>query len=145
DTYGTSARGEFPQQAFGVDAEYSRSYWIVRGEAVWNRWYLPIIASPPITSPLKAASAFAETRYRFTPRYFAAARVDALRFSDVTGQRFFNGRPTPWDAPVTRVEFGGGVFLQRNLTFRAIVQRNWRDGGRVHNRTYLSGQFSYWF
>jgi hypothetical protein len=145
DTYGSGARGEFPQQAVGVDAEYSRGYWIVRGEAIWSRWYLPVIASPPIASPLKATSAFAETRYRFTPRYFAAARVDALRFSEVTGQRFFNGQATPWDAPVTRIEAGGGVYLQRNLTLRAIVQRNWRDGGRVHNKTYFSGQISYWF
>ena len=57
----------------------------------------------------------------------------------------FGGAPTPWDAPVTRIEAGGGFYLQRNLTLRGIVQRNWRDGGRVRNRTFVSGQISYWF
>jgi hypothetical protein len=25
------------------------------------------------------------------------------------------------------------------------VQHDWRDGGRVRSRTYVSGQLSYWF
>ena len=137
--------GRFPQDAVGADAEYSRGYWMVRGEAIWNHVHLPVIAAPYITDPVSARSGFVETRYRFTPRWFAAARLDSLRFSDVTGVRFFNGQPTPWDAPVTRVEAGGGFYLQRNLIARAVVQRNWRDAGRVPNKTYLSGQLSYWF
>jgi hypothetical protein len=137
--------GRFPQDAFGADAEYSRGYWMVRGEAIWNHFHLPVISAPFITDPLSARSAFVETRYRFTPRWFAAARVDSLRFSDVTGLRFYNAQPTPWDSPVTRVEAGGGLYLQRNLMLRAVVQRNWRDAGRVLNKTYVSGQVSYWF
>src|SRR5215471_14067490 len=145
DTYGSGSRGSFPQDAIGVDAEYSRGYWLVRGEAIWNHWHLPIIATPAITDPLSARSAYVETRYRFTPRYFAAARLDGLGFSKITGVRFYDAQPTPWDAPVTRVEAGGGVYLQRNLTVRAIVQRNWRDAGRVLDKTYVSAQISYWF
>lgn len=145
DAYGGSAGDNFPQDAIGADAEYSRGYWLIRGEAIWNRWHLPVIAAPQITDPLTVRSAFVETRYRFTPRYFAAARVDALRFSKVTGVRFYNGQPTPWDAPVTRVEVGGGVYLQRNLTLRGVVQRNWRDAGRVLDKTFLSAQVSFWF
>jgi hypothetical protein len=137
--------GRFPQDAFGADAEYSRGYWMVRGEAIWNHFHLPVISAPFITDPLSARSAFVETRCRFTPRWFAAARVDSLRFSDVTGLRFYNAQPTPWDSPVTRVEAGGGLYLQRNLMLRAVVQRNWRDAGRVLNKTYVSGQVSYWF
>jgi hypothetical protein len=128
-----------------VDGEYSRGYWIVRGEAIWNHWHLPVIAAPPITDPLRARSAFVESRYRLSPRYFVATRLDSLRFSDVTGVRFYNGQPTPWDSPVTRVEAGGGVYVQRNLTVRGVVQRNWRDAGRVLDKTYLSAQISYWF
>jgi len=145
DAYAAPDDHKYPQDAIGIDAEYSRGYFIVRGEAIRSRWHLPSIASPVIGGPLRTSSAFAEARYRFTPRYFAGARVDALRFSEVTGHRLFNGQPTPWDAPVKRIEAGGGVYLQRNLTLRAIVQRNWRDGGRVHDKTYLSGQLSYWF
>jgi hypothetical protein len=133
------------QRALGLDAEYSRDYWIVRGEVIDSRWNLPDLSAPRIDAPLWARSGFVETRYRFTPRLFAAARADRLTFSSIRGQRLFAGQPTPWDAPVTRVEAGGGIYLQRNLTFRAVVQRNWRDAGRVKNRTFVSGQLSYWF
>jgi hypothetical protein len=133
------------QRALGLDAEYSRDYWIVRGEVIDSRWNLPDLSAPHIDAPLGARSAFVETRYRFTPRLFAAARADRLTFSSIRGQRLFAGQPTPWDAPVTRVEAGGGIYLQRNLTLRAVVQRNWRDAGRVKNRTFVSGQLSYWF
>jgi hypothetical protein len=57
----------------------------------------------------------------------------------------FDGQPTQWDAPASRVEVGGGVNLQRNLTLRGIVQKNWRDGGRIKRKTYVSTQLVYWF
>ena len=133
------------QSALGLDAEYSSGYWIVRGELIHSRWTLPALAAPHIDGPLGATAAFVETRYRITPRVFAAARADRLTFSRIRGERLFGGQPTPWDAPVTRVEAGGGFYLQRNLTLRAVVQHNWRDAGRVRSRTYLSGQLAYWF
>jgi hypothetical protein len=136
---------DYTQEAVGIDGEYSRGYWIVRGEAIFSRWALPKINMPFIDRPLGARTGYLEGRYRFTPRLFAAARVDGLAFTRITGQRLFGGQPAEWDAPVTRVEMGGGINLQRNLTVRGIVQRNWRDGGRVHNATYASAQLSYWF
>jgi hypothetical protein len=140
-----AGRQGYAQRALGLDAEYSRDYWIVRGELIDSRWTLPPIASPFISSPLRSTGGFIETRYRFGPRYFAAARADRLTFSRIRGERQFGGRPTPWDAPVTRLEVGGGLYLRRNLTARAVVQRNWRDAGRVTARTFLSGQLAYWF
>lgn len=133
------------QQALGIDAEYSRDHWIVRGEVIDSRWQLPAFGQPVIDTPLRATAAFVETRYRFTPRYFAAARVDRLTFSRIRGQFRFAGQPTPWDAPVRRIELGGGVQILRNLSARAVVQRNWRDAGRVRARTFLSGQVAVWF
>ena len=133
------------QRALGLDAEYSGGYWIVRGELIDSRWRLPGLAPPLIEGPVRARAGFIETRYRLTPRFFAAARADRLTFSLVRGQRRFAGQPTPWDAPVTRIEAGGGMYIQRNLTIRAVVQHNWRDAGQVRNRTYVSGQLAYWF
>jgi hypothetical protein len=138
-------REDHTQRALGVDAEYSRAYWIVRGELIDSRWNLPGLAPPLIKAPLWARAGFIETRYRFTPRFFAAARADRLTFSLIQGQRRFAGQPTPWDAPVTRIEAGGGVYLQRNLTVRLVIQRNWREAGLVRNRTFVSGQLAYWF
>jgi hypothetical protein len=140
-----SSSGPFTQRAFGVDAEYSRDYWIVRGEVIDSRWTLPAIATPQLTDPLRATAGFVEGRYRFGARYFAAARADRLTFSRIRGQRLFGGAATTWDAPVTRIEIGGGVYARRNLTGRVAVQRNWRDGGRIRTRTFVSGQVAYWF
>lgn len=136
---------DYTQTALGFDGEYSRGYWLVRGELVASRWSLPKINAPFIDAPLSARAGYIETRYRIGPRLFVAARADRLSFSRVTGARLFAGQPTSWDAPVTRIETGGGVYLQRNLTLRGVVQHDWRDGGRVRTRTYVSGQISYWF
>ena len=133
------------QSALGADAEYSRGFWLIRGELIDSRWNLPAVAAPFIDAPLVARAGFVETRYRLTPRFFTGARIDRLAFSSIEGQRLFGGVPTPWDAPVTRVEAGGGCYLQRNLTLRAVVQTNWRDAGRVTHRTFGSGQLSFWF
>ena len=140
-----AANGPFTQRAVGLDAEYSRDYWIVRGEVIDSRWTLPALAAPSLDDPLRATAGFVEGRYRLGPRYFVAARADRLTFSRIRGQRLFGGMPTPWDAPVTRVEVGGGVYLKRTLTARAVVQRNWRDGGRITARTFVAGQLAYWF
>ena len=136
---------DYTQQAIGVDGEYSRGYWIVRGEAIRSSWTLPKINAPFIEHPVAATASYLESRYRIGPRVFVAGRGERLSFSTISGSRLFGGAPTEWDAPVSRVELGGGVNIQRNLTARIVVQRNWRDGGRVHERTYVSGQISYWF
>jgi hypothetical protein len=135
----------YSQRAIGLDAEYSRGYWIIRTEAVLSRWNLPKLNRPFLDVPLRADAAFLETRYQFTPRLFAAARIDGLTFSTIRGERLFAGQATPWDAPVSRLEAGGGIYLQRNLIARAVVQRNARPAGRVHTRTFLSAQLAYWF
>ena len=40
------SRGGSTQRALGVDAEYSRDHWLVRGEAIWNRWQVPTLSEP---------------------------------------------------------------------------------------------------
>jgi len=135
---------EAAQRALGVDAEYSRDHWIVRGETVRSTWDMPGVASPTEALDLTATSGWLEGRYRLTPRFYVAARADRLTFSRIRGTRF-NGSPTPWDAPVSRIEAGGGWYLQRNLVVRAVVQRNWRDAGRQRRRTFVSGQILFWF
>jgi hypothetical protein len=135
----------YGQTAFGLDGEYSRDHWIVRTEWINSRWTLPRLGVPLIQQPLTATSAYVEGRYRVSPRWYVAARADTLTFSRVRGDRVFAGVPTTWDAPVKRLELGAGVYLQRNLTVRVSVQPNWRDGGRVRQRTFTSAQLAYWF
>ena len=132
----------YAQQAVGADVEYSRDHWIVRAELVRSRWALPLL-SPLTTIDVTALGAWVEGRYRFSPRIFGAVRIDHLGFSKITGSIWTS--PTTWDAPVDRVEWGAGYYLQRNLVGRVAVQHNWRDGGRVRSRTFVSAQLSYWF
>jgi hypothetical protein len=135
----------YGQTAFGLDGEYSRDHWIVRSEWINSRWTLPDLGVPLIQQPLTATSAYVEGRYRLNPRWYVAGRADMLTFSKVQGARLFGGKPTTWDAPVKRLEIGAGVYLQRNLTLRVSVQPNWRDGGRVRQRTFTSAEVAYWF
>jgi hypothetical protein len=138
------ASSSHPQRTLGADAEYSRDHWIVQGEVVSSRWTMPFVAPFPVDQTLSALGVWVEGRYRVTPRLFVGGRADHLGFSRVTGT-LFGGVPTPWDAPVNRIEVGGGYYLQRNLIARAIVQRNSRAGGRIRNSTFASMQLAYWF
>jgi hypothetical protein len=123
------------QDAYGIDAEYSRGYWLVRGEAIWNRWQVPTLATN-----LDAASAFVETSYKLFPGLFAAGRIDRLSFSRL--QTATTSRS--WDAPVTRLETGIGYYLRRNLMAKGAYQHNWRDGGLIRSHGLLALQIHFW-
>jgi hypothetical protein len=126
----------YHQRAWGADVEYSRHYWLVRGEGVWTSW-----DSPVWTTPLRARALSGEARYKLVPGAWVAARVDHLGFSEVQGTQ---GRVT-WDAPVWRLEAGGGFALRRNLLLKASWQNNWRDGGRIRSKGMATAQVLYWF
>ena len=91
--------------------------------------------------PLSALATYVEGRYKIRPGLYAAARVDHLGFSEVTGSL---GRET-WDAPVTRIEIGGGYSILRNLLLKLSCQHNTRDGGRVTTLNLGAAQLVYWF
>ena len=133
--------GEFTQTAWGGDVEYSRDYYLVRAEAVFSEWRLPAVGAPVIDVPLRALATYVEGRYKVRPGLYVGARVDHLGFSEVTGSQ---GRRT-WEAPVTRVEIGGGYSIQHNLLLKVSCQHNARDGGRVTSATLGSAQIVYWF
>jgi hypothetical protein len=132
---GVSSR-DFPQTATGLDLEYSRDYYLVRVEAILNTWRLPTIAEP-----LRANGISIEGRYRFRPGWHAAVRVDHLGFNRIEG----DAGASAWDAPVTRVEIGGGYLIRRNVQLKLSMQHNARDGGRVHSLNLVSAQAVVWF
>jgi hypothetical protein len=132
----------FMQRAYGADLEYSRDHWVARLDAVLSEWRIPAADVPAIPAPLRAVALSAEGRYAFLPGMYAAARAEHLAFNRIAGS---GGRITEWDAPVTRVEVGGGYYLQRNLIARLSIQVNRRDGGRVRKSTLPAFQLLYWF
>ncbi len=94
----------------------------------------------PSICPLRAVSTLVEGRYKIRPGLYAAARLDHLGFSTITGS---TGRDQ-WDAPVTRVEIGGGFSVQRNLLLKLSFQLNSRDGGRVRQANLGAAQIVFW-
>ena len=126
------------QRALGVDAEYSRGRFLTRGEVLWSQWTLPL---PFPGGPLRAASVRGEARYRIAPGVHVAGRAEQLTFNKLT-----SGAVTQrWEAPVTRVEIGGGWSIVRNLMLKGSWQRNLRDAGRVRHDSLGAGQIVYWF
>jgi hypothetical protein len=137
----TRADGDYTQTAWGADLEYSRAYYLVRFEAIVSDWRVPVVGSPEIELPLRAVSTSIEGRYKLRPGLYAAARVDHLGFSEITG----SGQRAGWDAPVTRIEVGGGYSVQRNLLLKLAWQHNTRPTTRAATLDAGAVQLVYWF
>ena len=133
---------DFTQTAWGGDLEYSRDHYLIRFETVASDWHLPVVGTPALPQPLGALSTSIEGRYKLRPGLYAAARFDHLGFSEVVGTR----ETLPWDAPVTRIEVGGGYSLQRNLLLKLSYQHDRRDGGVLVGVAHLgAAQLVFWF
>ena len=129
------------QRALGFDAEYSHGHWLVRTEGVLSSWRIPALAAPFIDGPLRAFGIDVEGRYRIRPGLYAALRVDHLGFSRVAG----SAGELPWDAPVRRLEAGGGYSLQRNILLKVAYQYNRRDSSYTRTSGLVSAQLLFWF
>jgi hypothetical protein len=134
-------REQSTQSLVGADVEYGIGHWLVRAEVLRSVFRMPIVAEPSETT-LAAWSGFVEARYRWHPRWQVAGRAERLDFGAVVGS---SGVPTPWDAPVTRLESVVGFRATRAIELRAGWQYNWRDAGRVHERGSPAVQILYWF
>lgn len=132
------------QTVLGADASLERGHWIARAEYLHVTFGIPVASAPSFTTPLAADTGFIEARYRFWSRYQIAARAERLTFSHINGA-LFSGAPTPWDAPVSRVEATAGLRIARTLELRGGYQYNWRDAGRVRRVGFPTLQLLYWF
>jgi hypothetical protein len=133
--------GDYTQGAWGADVEYSRDHYLLRLETIVSRWRVPAVRAPFIANPLTAFAASVEGRYKIGPGLYAAARVDHLGFSHITG----TGVSATWDAPVTRIEAGAGYSIRRNVLLKGSIQHNRRDTARNPTLTLGAAQIVYWF
>jgi hypothetical protein len=113
------------QRALGADLEWGRGPWTLRAEAIGTEWDVPELPPAPTGGPLRALTVSVEGTRKLGPRVHLAARFDRLGFSSLAGTQ----RTTGWDAPVTRLEGGGGFRPWRPLTLKATYQYNWREEG----------------
>ena len=137
----SSRSGGFNQTAVGLDAEYSRDYYLLRLETIVSEWNLPLAAAPVIELPLRAIATSIEGRYKLRPALYVAGRFDHLGFSTIQGTT----EADTWDAPVSRTEVAAGYSIQRNLQLKLAWQNNRRDGGRVRRLNVAAAQLLYWF
>lgn len=137
-------RDGYTQKALGFDFEYSRGYWLGRGEAILSAWSVPRVADSAPADALKATAVFVEGRYKIRPGLYAALRLDHLGFGRIAGS-LSQGRPPSWDAPVSRVEVGGGLSLRRNVQVKAVYQHDWRAGTPYPSADLVGAQALLWF
>ncbi len=136
---GASESADHAQQALGIDGTYQAGHLSVRAEVIHTSWQLPLPTGPGLD--LKATALSFESKYAFLPGAYAAVRLERLTFNRLNGTT----RVDTWDAPVDRVEVGGGYHLQRNLIAKAAVQFNERAGGRVTSSRLAAAQLLFWF
>jgi hypothetical protein len=134
--------GSYTQRAFGADAEYSHGYWLLRAETIVSLWRVPAIDAPRLDDSLRAWATSVEGRVKLTPRFYLAARLDRMTFSDVKTD---DGLDRTWDAALGRVEIGGGYSLTRNVRAKLSYQHNWRDTTRFNKADLVAAQLAYWF
>jgi len=134
-------QNRFTQAAWGADAEYSRGYYLIRFETILSQWTLPPWNAPLIDRPVRAAAFSIEGKYKIIPGLYAAARFDHLGFSTLTG----SAGPNSWEAPVKRLEMGGGYSLQRNLILKASYQHNTRDTFYMPSADLVAAEVVFWF
>ncbi|HXV61763.1 MAG TPA: hypothetical protein VEK15_13785 [Vicinamibacteria bacterium] len=120
------------QTAWGMDAEFSQGYWILRSELIWSRWDAPTLD----VGPLDALAWMLEGRYKLGPGFYVAGRADHIGFSQIVAT---------WDAPVSRFEIGVGYNFHRHVLGKFSIQHNRRDGGRVRSDTIPAAQVLFWF
>jgi hypothetical protein len=137
-------RSNSEQSLVGLDVELMSGRWLVRAEGMRSVFQVPVTGAPTPAMSLPAWSSFVEARYRVTPRWQLAARVERLGFGRVTGASA-GSLPTPWDAQVDRVEAVLGVRLRRDLEIRGGWQQDWRQAGRVRKLGFPMLQVLYWF
>jgi hypothetical protein len=125
------------QALVGMDTEFARGHWILRGE-----WWHSRFTVPTLANPLTATGGFAEARYRFLPRWQVSARGDRLGFSKISSATI---AAMPWDAPIWRAEAALGYRVSRHIDLRAGYQYNWREAGRVRVLGFPTLQAMVWF
>jgi len=130
------------ETAFGLDAEYSRDYWLVRAEALYSRRTVPILRQPLLADVLGVSGLDVEGRYRLAPGWYLAARLGSLLFGPASDE----AGSTSWDANAFRVEAGTGWSVTRGLLLKATYQYNRRDiAGPLHSAHRVAVEALAWF
>lgn len=104
------------QEAYGIDATYSRGHVDIRGELLFNRWEVFRAPGAP-----RDVSYYVEGQTRIAAGLYVAARYNAIHFRDLARS---NGQPDRWDYDMRRWQIGAGYRLGRNSGIRGEYMIN---------------------
>ena len=83
----------------------------LNAEFIVNRFEHPFLGN------LDNVGGYADLKYSFATRWWGAARIDAISFSELD-----NAGGEKWDYPLTRFEFGLGRRLAEHALMKAVTQ-----------------------
>ena len=104
------------QEAYGIDATYSRGLVDIRGELLLNRWEVFRAPGAP-----RDVSYYVEGHTRIAAGLFVAARYNAIHFQELSRS---NGQMDRWDYDRRRWQFGAGYRLGRSSEIRGEYMIN---------------------
>lgn len=120
----------YRQRALEVDLEYSRGHAVLYGEAVYNRWPVPLASGD---RQFDIFGYYVEGKYTVIPRLYVALRMSGLQFGKVMLDR----EKQPWDYNVAEFEGGLGYFIDRDVLIK-LVRRETRTSGGTNPKDGLT-------
>jgi hypothetical protein len=116
---GSADASDFLNTGVGMDLAWTLRYVDLHAEVYRAGWEHPTLPN------LSAVSGYLEAKYKFRPRWHAAARVDTFEPSEIPAGA---GQTVKWDYPVRRAEYGFGFRPSPRVMAKAVVQMNRFDG-----------------
>ena len=120
----------YRQHAVELDLEFSRGHAVFYGEAVYNRWPVPLATGD---QDFNIFGYYVEGKYTVMPRLYVALRMSGLQFGSAT----LNQQDQRWDYNVAELEGGLGYFLDRDVLIK-IVRRETRTYGGTNPKDGLT-------
>jgi len=127
---GADIRG-YTAHGVGVDGQWAQGRFSARAEWQHFQFGAPNFATPP-----SASFGYGELKTVLTPRFYVAARGGALSTGSVTDA--YGATAGSFAPSLTSLELGGGVWLSRQMLFKASY--GWlHTDGQTNNRNNVFG------
>jgi hypothetical protein len=120
------------QTVYDIDFSFERGHLSFFSEATFSSWRVP-----RINEDVKVNSYYAEGKFKFHPRYFLAARMAQMFFSEIE----IGDEKLTWDNNVSRLEMSLGYYIERETLAKIILQKNWTENVDIKN-DYIAIEFS---
>lgn len=135
--YGTPAYTIDPDDYLngGIGYEF---YWSGRHLEIYSETFYSYWEYPGLPK-LKSSAGYIEAKYKFQPRWYAAARLGFVEPQDIEVSPGVNEK---WDYPVKRYEIGLGYKPLRKATVKFVVQINRFDISDAFDSEIYAVQYS---